>query len=164
MEMSDIDDDQLVEVYNSSMNGHELFEDSGKLWEEIINRDINVDEYISVYDNGSIPRYDGENEETSAQTETESSQEEQTSAPVTEQLPPVYQNGLPLETGDRSDEAEEDASVTEEEITETSASETQTETETELITETTAPEVSETENEITGSGQPDYTEPPVTVT
>lgn len=80
LEMADVHDDQLVDVYNASANGHEMFRTSGELWDEIVVRDIDLNKYTSAYDGGEIPIFDGDAEQTTAPAsrETEASETEAT--------------------------------------------------------------------------------------
>ena len=57
IELNMISDNDLVDIYNSSMHGHELFRSSGELWNEIEQRGIDIKDYQSVYDGGDIPPY-----------------------------------------------------------------------------------------------------------
>lgn len=58
IEFDMISDNDLVDIYNSSMNGHKLFKTSRELWAEINERGIDINDYTSVYDGGAIPPYD----------------------------------------------------------------------------------------------------------
>ncbi len=57
LEMSDVGDGQLVDVYNASAHGHEMFRSTEELWDEIVEREIDLDDYVSVYDNKKIAPY-----------------------------------------------------------------------------------------------------------
>ncbi len=60
IELREIEDDDLVGVYNASINGHEMFADSKTLWDEIEDRDIDVSDYRSPYDNKPVEEFDPE--------------------------------------------------------------------------------------------------------
>lgn len=57
LEMSDVGDGQLVDVYNASAHGHEMFRSTKELWDEIVEREINLNDYVSVYDGEKIVPY-----------------------------------------------------------------------------------------------------------
>lgn len=59
----EIYDRDLVDIYNASYNGHEMFLSTMELWLEIKTRDINIRQYRSVYDGGDIPPYDEDEED-----------------------------------------------------------------------------------------------------
>ena len=60
IDISDIPDDDLVDIYNASVNGHEMFNGSQELWEEIKEREIPVEEYHSPYDGEKIPDFEND--------------------------------------------------------------------------------------------------------
>ena len=60
IDVNDISDGILVDIYNASLNGHEMFLTTAELWHEIKDRNIDLGRYRSVYDGGDIPPYDGE--------------------------------------------------------------------------------------------------------
>ena len=55
-----ITDEDLVGIYNASMNGHTMFDTNEGLWNEIQARGVDINEYKSVYDGGDIPPYNEE--------------------------------------------------------------------------------------------------------
>ncbi|MCM1298864.1 MAG: FecR domain-containing protein [Firmicutes bacterium] len=75
LEMEDVSDGQLVEIYNASAHGHAMFKSLEELWNEILSREIDVENYTSVYDGGSIPSY-AEAQATAPQTDDTSAAEE----------------------------------------------------------------------------------------
>ena len=60
IEYNMINDEDLVGVYNASMHGHTMFDTSEDLWNEIQDRDIDLNEYKSVYNGANIPPYNEE--------------------------------------------------------------------------------------------------------
>ena len=58
IELSDISDSDLVDIYNASKNGHKMFIDTADFWNEIVARGIDLSEYHSAYDGGEIAPYD----------------------------------------------------------------------------------------------------------
>lgn len=58
LELSGIGEADLVDVYNASRLGHDMFLPTAKLWDEILHRDIALDDHRSVYDGGKIPPYE----------------------------------------------------------------------------------------------------------
>ena len=58
--IGEVSDSDLVDIYNASYNGHEMFLTTLELWLEIKERGIDLDQYHSVYDGGEIPPYGGE--------------------------------------------------------------------------------------------------------
>ena len=60
IDVDDISDGILVDIYNASLNGHEMFLTTAELWHEIKDRNIDLGRYHSVYDGGDIPPYDGD--------------------------------------------------------------------------------------------------------
>ena len=61
IDIAEISDDDVVDIYNASMNGHKMFADNEKLWDEIGRREIELDDYHSPYDGKRIPHYDDKN-------------------------------------------------------------------------------------------------------
>lgn len=58
LELSGIGEDDLVDMYNASRLGHDMFLPTAELWDEILHRDIALDDHRSVYDGGKIPPYE----------------------------------------------------------------------------------------------------------
>ena len=80
IDVEEISDSDIVDIYNASYNGHKMFLTTLELWLEIEARGIDIDLYHSVYDGGEIPPYaDGEadaadrNEPVGVETENTSS-------------------------------------------------------------------------------------------
>lgn len=55
--ISDIPDDDIVGMYDSSVRGHVLFMSTGQIWDEINKRGIDIGDHTSQYDGGVIPEY-----------------------------------------------------------------------------------------------------------
>ncbi len=53
--ISDLSDDDLVEIYNAVLNNHEMFMAEEELWAEIEKRGIDLSLYRSKYDGSEIP-------------------------------------------------------------------------------------------------------------
>ncbi len=76
--LEEISDDDLVGIYCASASGHEMFADSGELWEEIESRGIDLEGYHRVYDGGAVPEYTpaaGEGSGSADSEETEKGEE-----------------------------------------------------------------------------------------
>ena len=54
IKLEDIPDGDLVDMYVASVNGHEMFLDLNEIWDEIEERDINVEDYTSNRDGQAI--------------------------------------------------------------------------------------------------------------
>ena len=80
IDVSKISNGDIVDIYNASYHGHAMFLTTRELWQEILDRDIDIEEYYSPYDMGEIPVYN-EVEETT--TEAETTYETTTTAEVT---------------------------------------------------------------------------------
>ncbi len=55
--VKDIPDWDLVDIYNAAIHGHKMFLDIDTLWQEIEEREIDIDEYKSAYDSEKIEKY-----------------------------------------------------------------------------------------------------------
>ena len=57
LSVNEISDDDIVDIYNASYHGHTMFLSTKELWQEILDRDIDIEEYYSPYDMGEIEPY-----------------------------------------------------------------------------------------------------------
>ena len=73
----DLNDEDIVDIYGASYNGHAMFMETAELWQEILDRDIDLDEYSSVYDAGEMPHY---TEGKPAETTTTAAQDTETTS------------------------------------------------------------------------------------
>ena len=55
--VDEISDSDIVDMYNASFHGHGMFLGTVALWQEILDRDIDLSEYYSAYDMGEIEEY-----------------------------------------------------------------------------------------------------------
>lgn len=87
IDIKEVPDGDIVDIYNASAHGHKMFAETSELWREITERGIDLNDYHSVYDGGEIPSYDKDSgaAETERQTEavTEAVPEAETNAPET---------------------------------------------------------------------------------
>ncbi len=65
-----VSDDDLVDMYVASYNGHDMFLSTKELWDEINRRDIDVGSRKSHYDGGKLPHFDDDKVSTE-ETDTE---------------------------------------------------------------------------------------------
>ena len=63
IDVNEITDSDLVDIYNASRNGHEMFLNTFALWKEITDREIDISKYHSVYDGSEIEPFDDEESE-----------------------------------------------------------------------------------------------------
>lgn len=79
--VGEISDSDIVDTYNASYHGHTMFLSTKELWQEIIDRNINIEEYYSPYDMGKIEPYiETAENTTSAELTTEETTAEDTTA------------------------------------------------------------------------------------
>ncbi len=57
LNVKSIPDWDLVDIYNASIHGHKMFCEADILWNEIENREIDIDKYTSAYDKEKIEKY-----------------------------------------------------------------------------------------------------------
>ena len=69
IEVTEISNSDIVDIYNASYHGHSMFLTTRELWQEILDRDIDINEYYSVYDMGEIDEYIMTSEPEEGQTE-----------------------------------------------------------------------------------------------
>ncbi len=75
LEIREVQNGQLVDVYNASAHGHEMFRTTKELWLEILERNIDLSKYNSAYDGGEIPAYTDEDVNTSEPENSDSAEE-----------------------------------------------------------------------------------------
>ena len=85
----EIYDRDLVDIYNASYNGHEMFLSTKELWLEIKTRDINIRQYRSVYDGGDIPPYDEDEDDENGVGSNHPDEPGSAETENTSSLPPV---------------------------------------------------------------------------
>ena len=69
--LSEIPEADIVDMYVASLNGHEMYLPTEEIWENIEEREINIEDYRSNRDGSEIPKYELETEsETKPESET----------------------------------------------------------------------------------------------
>ena len=71
IDVDEITDSDLVDIYNASYNGHQMFLSTPELWNEITEREIDISKYHSVYDGSEIEPYDDGEESEDIEEDTE---------------------------------------------------------------------------------------------
>lgn len=81
--LSEIPEADIVDMYVASLNGHEMYITTEDIWENIEEREINVEDYRSNRDGSEIPKFEIETE---TESETESESEQHIHVPVSDNL------------------------------------------------------------------------------
>ncbi|MGN0642696.1 MAG: FecR domain-containing protein, partial [Huintestinicola sp.] len=134
IEMDMVSDDDLVDIYNASINGHQMFKEPTELFEEIERRDIDLSKYHSVYNGGEIVPPDTAAESKPSPAETTAAASVGTD---------ITTDGIE-QTETESDITTAATDNTETETNITTAATDPTEAETNVTTVTTAPTETET--------------------
>ena len=105
IDVDKVSDNDIVDIYNASYHGHSMFLETGELWQEIVDRGIDINDFYSVYDFGEVPPYTQE-EEAASESETGTAEGETT-----------YDTDTTVNTSETSDgeTAEDTTDLTEEE-------------------------------------------------
>lgn len=68
--MEDVSDSDLAEMYEASSHGHELFMTTDEIWEHIEEREMDINEYRSQYDQTPLEPHKSQQAENSASSES----------------------------------------------------------------------------------------------
>ena len=173
--IDEISDEDLIDIYFASKNGHEIFVTEDEAKEKLDERNISIEEYISVYEKAKevieeqeIIKHENNkvvNHKVYADDSKELLREEEGRV-ENEVEKPSGNSGIPVTDGTgnattetTTDSIEETTTKTEEETTTKSEEETTTDSEEETTSKTEEETTSKTEEETTTKPEEETTEP-----
>lgn len=149
IDVNEISDWDMVEIYNASSNGHSMFIETEELWQKVLDRNIDVAEYYSPYDLKAVQPY----------IPKEVASDSQTSVPET-----TYGTSAEPGTSQTLDTADATTTETADATTAETSADVPADTDETLQSDltTTVPEDTSTDSETTAGSTTDVTTPEAT--